>query len=105
LVIAFAVIVGHEFVKGPAEVPFPDGIIWSRHSSLIDRTNRYAKALQFGARNGVRTSRTPETSRNCRTGVTGLSSSPLLMVEIVGFILFTIASFIGALAALKKDTT
>jgi ABC-type multidrug transport system permease subunit len=40
-----------------------------------------------------------------RYATTGLGSSSLLMVEIVGFILFTMASFIGALAALRKDTT
>src|SRR5438067_1529355 len=31
----------------------------SRHSSLIERTNRSAYAFAFGARSGVRTTRTP----------------------------------------------
>ena len=45
----------------------PNRITRSRHSSLIDRTNRSACALQFGARNGVRMIRTPSCSRNSST--------------------------------------
>jgi len=33
--------------------------MWFKHSSFTERTSRSAKALQFGARGGVRTTRTP----------------------------------------------
>jgi hypothetical protein len=41
--------------------------MWSRHSSLIDRTNRSAYALALGACGGVRTTRIPAPSKTSRT--------------------------------------
>src|SRR5919197_1230916 len=43
-------------------------MIRSRHSSLIDRTNRSAYAFAFGARYGVWTIRIPPSRRHSRTG-------------------------------------
>ena len=39
----------------------------SRHSSLTDRTNRSAYALQFGAHGGVRATLTPAVASHCST--------------------------------------
>jgi hypothetical protein len=52
----------------------PNKINRSRHSSRIDRTNRSAWALAFGAWNGVRTTRTPAPSRRPRNPAVHLPS-------------------------------
>jgi hypothetical protein len=53
LMIALVMIVVDEFPDRPPEVPLADRIIRSRHSSVIDRTNRSADAFAFGASSGV----------------------------------------------------
>ena len=50
--IPLAVVMLDEFGDGAPKMGLPIGISRSRHSSLIDRTNRSAYALAFGARIG-----------------------------------------------------
>src|SRR5678815_4138796 len=69
LMVPLGMVVGDEFGYRATKrrCRSPNRIMRSRHSSLIDRTNRSAYALQLGARNGVRMIRTPSCSRNSST--------------------------------------
>jgi hypothetical protein len=67
LIVALAMIVRHEFGERTRKWRSLSGIRRSRHSSLIERTSRSAYALQFGARNGVRMTRTRDASSSART--------------------------------------
>jgi hypothetical protein len=49
LMISFVMVVIDEFLEGPSEMRSPSGTIRSRHSYLIDRTNRSAWAFALGA--------------------------------------------------------
>lgn len=55
LVISLAVIMRDVLRERSSQCYSPNGTIRFRHSSLIDRTNRSAYALQLGAHAGVRT--------------------------------------------------
>jgi hypothetical protein len=67
LVVSFAMVVRHELGEVRRRWRSPIGIMRSRHSSLVERTNRSACALQFGARNGVGIIRTPAEARTRST--------------------------------------
>jgi hypothetical protein len=65
--VAFAVVMGRERGNGPLKVPFTERDHAVEDSSLIEGTNRSACALQLGARNGVRITRTPAVARKGST--------------------------------------
>ena len=53
LMIPLNMVVGDELGDRASKMSLPQWDHARKHSSLIDRTNRSAYALQFGARNGV----------------------------------------------------
>jgi len=59
LVIAFEEIMPWNWVSALVNEPSPNRISLDRHSSLIDRTQRSAKAFRFGLRAGSRRHFTP----------------------------------------------
>ena len=59
----------HVFPQQVSDVALPQRTTRSRHSSLIDRTNRSVYAFAFGARTGVWTTRTPPDANTARTAV------------------------------------
>jgi len=52
----------------------PNRIRWDRHSALTDRTQRSAKAFQFGLRGGSRRPFTPATAKVSRNSAQNLVS-------------------------------
>jgi hypothetical protein len=68
LMVAFAMIMDDELRECTTKVPLTErNHARFRHSSLTDRTNRSACALQCGGRNGVRMMSTPDVASRCRT--------------------------------------
>ena len=74
LVIALAVIVLDKLADRLSQVALASGITRSRHSSLIERTNRSAYAFALGAWYGVCTIPISESSNSWRTGALHLAS-------------------------------
>jgi hypothetical protein len=70
----FRVIVFDELADGTLERLLPKRMRWSRHSSLIDRTNLSANAFKFGLRGGRRRYSTPADSRMARNDAATLAS-------------------------------
>jgi len=66
LVITFRVIVNKVFANGNPQRSLPKRIVRSRHSYLIDLTNRSAKAFKFGERGGSFTDSIPHSARIAR---------------------------------------
>jgi hypothetical protein len=67
LVVALAMVMDHEVGERTPEVSLTQRNQPIQAFSLTDRTKRSACALQFGARNGVRITRTPDVSSSSRT--------------------------------------
>jgi hypothetical protein len=70
LVRAFLMIMMDERANGSPEVPSPSGTMRSKHSDLMDKTNRSANAFRLGLRAGRSSGFTPLSRRSRRkTGV------------------------------------
>src|SRR5262245_25450849 len=69
-----AIVVLDKLVHHAPEMALARGMSRSRHSSLIDRTNRSAYAFALGAWYGVRTIRIPASRRHSRTGSLHIAS-------------------------------
>ena len=74
LMVAFAMVMAQELRERTTEVPLTERNQADQAFLLFERTNRSAWALQFGARNGVCTTRTPAVSSRCRTAALHLRS-------------------------------